>query len=519
MESPDGVAHARPFTQVILLDESGADTAEWEKTYTDLLGRTTHTLNAAGAMTESGYNASGQLASQTDPDGVTVLYAYDARGRLDTTAIDMDRDGVIDFDGADRITETVVTVADRDGTDVVRTVTLVHTAGGDADAKAEVSRFESSTDGLQTWSTVDGLITHTETIHAGAGNSTTVVTYPDLTKSESIALGGRLRSTAFLDPSGAQVTATSYDYDDLGRMERVSDARNGDTVLAYYVEDRLRSTSTPDPDGDEGPAVPRVTSLLYDIAGRRDIANLPDGGVVDFDYYPTGELHSVSGARIYSATYSYDHAGRLESMRAGAGTTTWEYGPLTGYLEAKVDDDGRRTSYGYTPAGRPESRTLARGLYRKLSYDRAGRLEGIAYFTSDTEAEPDTTTPPVAYTYDRAGRVSSRTDAAGLRAYSTTPTGRVELETIAGGLLDGATIDPGYDALGRRESLAFGALGADGLTHSYRYDAAGRYHQVAAGADPANSPRATYTYHVASNLLATTTSGGRVWRYPPDAGA
>lgn len=59
------------------------------------------------------FNGIGQLVRQVDPDGVTTLFAYNARGEQEVTALDLDTDGVIDYDGTDRITKTVSTVAEK----------------------------------------------------------------------------------------------------------------------------------------------------------------------------------------------------------------------------------------------------------------------------------------------------------------------------------------------------------------------------------------------------------------------
>ena len=321
------------FTKAILLNNDGTDSGEWEKSYTDRLGRTVRTLTSSGATSLSTYNNLGQLASQTDPDGVALLYAYDDRGRREITAVDLDRDGVIDFDGTDRITKTSTTAVQRSlaGQDHVTllSITEAWTTDGDATSTAELSRFQSTTDGLDTWSSSEGLETHTQLSYAGFGNYTSTTTHPDGTSVENIVIGGRLGSATSFDNTGAQIASTTYTYDDLGRTETATDARNGATTITYYVDDRLKSSTTPDPDG-AGPEVPRTTTISYDIAGRRQSTTLPDHTeaspkVVSYNYYPTGELQESSGARSYTTAYTYDFAGRMKTLTAGSGTTTWNY--------------------------------------------------------------------------------------------------------------------------------------------------------------------------------------------------
>ncbi|MFT5854814.1 MAG: YD repeat-containing protein, partial [Verrucomicrobiales bacterium] len=270
---------AMRFTKTVLLKKDGTDSAEWSKSYTDQAGRTPLAVTSSGATATSTYNAFGQMISQTDPDGVTALFAYDERGRLEITAEDLDRDGIIDYDGTDRISKTATTVSQRevDGENLVTLLTTIiaWTTDGDATTTAELSRSESTTDGLHTWSSSEGLETHTTMAYAGNGNYTSTGTNSNGTSTENIVLGGRLRSITSFDNTGTPTTGTTYDYDDLGRASTVTDARNGPTTITYYADDRVKSTTTPDPD-DADPGTGRTTSLSYDTAGRRKTITLPD---------------------------------------------------------------------------------------------------------------------------------------------------------------------------------------------------------------------------------------------------
>ena len=71
------------------------------------------------------YDAVGRLVREEDPDGVTILYAYDQRGRQAMTALDVNRNGLIDYAGGDRIRRTLQELAVRAGLAVERTTTQV----------------------------------------------------------------------------------------------------------------------------------------------------------------------------------------------------------------------------------------------------------------------------------------------------------------------------------------------------------------------------------------------------------
>src|SRR5207249_9295235 len=134
VESDSGVQ--RVYTKEIKLDTNGNDTSEWTKTYTDMAGRVYKTAFAGASGTpasQSFYNSKGQLWKTVDPDSVTNLFAYNAKGELEFTAIDLNNDGQINTNGTDRVTRTVTDVVADHGTNVRRTQTYVWTTYGSAD--------------------------------------------------------------------------------------------------------------------------------------------------------------------------------------------------------------------------------------------------------------------------------------------------------------------------------------------------------------------------------------------------
>src|SRR5207245_316291 len=110
----------RTYTKEIKLDAGGNDTSEWKKTYTDGLGRAYKTAFSDNAFTQSAFNNKGQLTAQIDPDSVVTLFAYNAKGELQDSAIDMNRNGIIDYNSSDRITRTITDVVSDHGTAVRR---------------------------------------------------------------------------------------------------------------------------------------------------------------------------------------------------------------------------------------------------------------------------------------------------------------------------------------------------------------------------------------------------------------
>jgi hypothetical protein len=113
---------------------------------------------------------------------------------------------------------------------------------------------------------------------------------------------------------------------------------------------------------------------------------------------------------VYPVEYTFDYAGWLGTMTtwqdyassAGAAVTQWKYGGSRGFLTNKVYQGTNGPGHSYTKAGRPSTRTWARGLTTAYAYDNAGELQSAEY--SDG-------TPNVTYAYDRQGRPAQITGA------------------------------------------------------------------------------------------------------------
>ena len=123
--------------------------------------------------------------------------------------------------------------------------------------------------------------------------------------------------------------------------------------------------------------------------GRIVATRLPDATCVSNVFYPSGLVQLTYGSRTYPVGYSYDAQGRLAAMtnwssfssQAGARVTTWSYAPYRGWLTAKAYNNGAVAgpTYGYTAAGRLQSRTWARNVSTTYAYNNAGDLYTVTY--------------------------------------------------------------------------------------------------------------------------------------------
>lgn len=493
------------YTQEVHLGSTG-QTTEWVKTYNDFAGRPYLKVYADGATEQSSYNNLGQLVKQVDADGVTTLYAYNARGEQEYTAIDVDQNGSIDFTGTDCITQTHRDVLTDHGVTVQRTTTTVWTTNN-AGTTQTVSVNETTPEGRQIWQTTYGLTTQTQITYGGNGARTETTTAPDNTVTVRQYQNDLLMSQT-VTSAGTQLSGLTYFYDADNRLQTATDARTGATTYSYFNDDQIHTVTTPDPDpARSGPGYdPQTTTFGYDDAGRQDQVTQPDGGIVTTVYYPTGLVQKVSGARTYPVQYTYDTQGRVKTLTTwqnyagptGAAVTTWNYDPQRGWLTSKQYNDGNGPSYTYYPSGRLHTRTWARtvnsaALVATYNYTNAGDLWTISY--------SDGTTPNVSLTYDRQDRLSTTTDAAGFCTWAYDPvSGQLQNETYGSGLLNGLSVGRNFDGLNRLSGLSIASASSVLNSVTYAYDSASRLQTVTSGA-----LTATYGYVPDSNLVQTLT--------------
>lgn len=515
-----GGSNTFQYEMSIKLDSSGTDTGEWEVSCFDGVGRLVKRILPGPAQYTTAYNALGQKISESDPDGVTRLFRYDAEGELIVTAVDVDLDGYVDdYEGGqsgwDRVTSHVsyylATAAGGNsrGMDIHVDDTYVWTTAGSS-ATSRVSRVERSTDGLFSWNTTyrdqsTPLTTSSGTTYSGTGTRFITNAAPNGVKSITQLDYGRPIIVTERDSGGSQITRTDLYYDAHGRRYQLVDARNGATTFTYNNADQVATVTSPLP--GTGQAA-QTTTTSFDASLRAVIITQPDGLTVTNEYTKMGLLLKTSGARTYPVAYTYDAQGRMKTMTtwhnaatsAGAAVTTWNYDSNRGWLANKRYDDNTGPTYTYTAGGRLHSRTWARtgtgGNPMVTTYTNSltstnvhGDLGGILYVNTPMW------TPDVTYTYDRRGRkivISSSNAALNYRYYDNDVVGT---NSHSSGPINGLVITKGYDSAMQLTSI--GANTSASVSQSFTYDNAGRMSVATDG-----SYSATYSYAANSRLVS-----------------
>lgn len=437
----DGVMYDWDFT---LTSFGGGP--DWVKQYKDMLGRHYESFHPDAVSSYSFYNTNGQLARRVDSDDVTTLLQYNGKGELEYTAIDTNRNGVIDFSGGDRITQTRTTYIYGIGGHLVRRAATCEWPTFGSASSNLVSFSDSTIDGRTNWTMRLGLTNRTERYLKGNGKVTVTNVAPDGTYAVSEYQDERLLWTGRFDLNHGVLTTNGFGYDAHGRRTSVVDARTGTTTYDFDNADRVTSITTPSPGSGQSA---QTTTTHYNKMGWVTNVIHSDGGAVRSEYHLTGRLATNWGARTYPAAYTYDYAGRQKTMitwqdfatRQGAATTTWNYEENRGALESKVYADGKGTDYVYSPGGRLATRTWERGVTTSYGYNNLGELVSVNYSDS---------TPDVTYELDRRGRQTGVTQGTNTTLLILDEAGRVLSEVYTGGTLQGLGVTNVYDTLGRR---------------------------------------------------------------------
>jgi YD repeat-containing protein len=457
------------------------------------------------------------LKSVTFPDLTHQFFAWDSRGRV----AEQSRDG-----GAERLQFTY---------DASGTVTI-------CDARNAVTTLRLGSNG-QLLQMVDAL-GRPVTFGYDAESNLTRLTGP---AGETTELGYDTAGNAssIVNPLGQTV---ALKHAALGRLSKLSDARNQSTDFQYDPQGNLTGIAYPDASaetfGYDGTG--SVTSwknrrgqtvqFTRNASGQPTKKTYPDGRTIDYEYDTRGQLTQVTDSVQGVTHLGYDARGFLTTITYPDGKGfTFEYN-AAGRRTRRTGTDGYILNYGYDAAGRLETLTDGNNdLMVRYAYDPAGRLQ------RETKGNGTYTT----YSYDLAGQVLEVTnhapdgtvqsfyrytyDAKGNRLTMTTLVGVTHYEYDALNQLIGVTYPDNrhvtyeYDAAGNRKTVndngANTTYTANSLNQytqagptSFQYDTDGN---MTGKSDTAGTT--TYQYDVENRLVRVETPAEGIFEYTYDA--
>lgn len=481
--------------------------------YYDGHGRLTGHVNGEGYLTESVYDADGNLTQ-------TIRYANRSNGPVGA-------DSTLDALRPARSVEDHVSLSTWDALNRLKSQT---------NAEGTVSEFS--------YDSVGNLVA-TVAAEGTSDQRTALARYDALGRvtAQLSARGAALitgnETPAQLDAIWAQY-ATQYSYDAAGRRISATDP-NGNRTLFYYDQDgRLRYTVNA-----EGEVEERQYDAFGNVAsstayGARvesnTLANL-QGGVLTGDTQSQEAEHAFAtanqnGAGLNSTTqYTYNAVNELVSTTdANGGVTTDSYDTFGDVVSSTQSIDGSNsltTTRSYDRRGSQTEVVSDAGganIVSRAQYDAFGRLiesvDGNGNVSSQSfdrlgriVLAQDPTNAQRTSSYDAFGRVLAQTDALGNTThYSYSTANRSITVTTA----EGVSVTTTHNAEGQTHSITDG----NGNTTVYSYDpdgnlvtttspigqSASQYDQAGRLIETvdANGNKVDYTYDAANRLLSRT---------------
>jgi RHS repeat-associated protein len=244
-----------------------------------------------------------------------------------------------------------------------------------------------------------------------------------------------------------------------------------------------------------------VTTLGYDLRGRKISMTDPDMGAWTYAYNALGELIRQVDAKSQTTTMAYDKLGRMVSRTEADLNSTWTYDACTkgvGKLcQATAGNDYAR-SHGYDSLGRPSSVSITVGTAHSVTttYDSLGRVDTLTYPTGFAVRHVYN-----AYSYLQKVQSTDATPVVFWQANSQNAAGQVTGETLGN---DGLTATRTYDALFRLKTASASNGPATPHSQSFDYDAIGN---LAQRTDVTQLITENFSYDSLNRLLVASGTG------------
>ncbi|TVT48593.1 DNRLRE domain-containing protein, partial [Amycolatopsis rhizosphaerae] len=475
-----------------------------------------------GKVTKYEYYANGDLARLTEPSGLVTEFTYDAIGRK-----------ISEKEISDSFPAGIVTTYTYDGMSRPLTQTDPVTTNAVTGAKHQ-QRTANTYD-------ADGNLT-AATLSDVLGNDPARVT--------TTLYDEHNHPILVTDPEGGERVRN---YDVFGNLTTEIDPGGNRYDLAYtarnsIAEVRLRDWHS-DPDG--APATGTgdylvLRSYSYDFAGRLASRTDAMGRRTEYQYYGDGLLHKEVLKNFHDPDGStrdfvvqdntYDADGNLTTKVTGNGRNTEQYTiDVMGRVSSMVEDPGglgRTTSYNFDAEGNVTRSTLS-GKASNVPWITSATPETSEYAYDDNGNLTDatitdgTTRLTTHYGYDQRGLRVSVTDPRGGDAYTSrttydeagravTVTGAPVAAESGGGAA--STVKPvktfGYDTFGEQTEAAdeLGNVGRTTYDRNGRPVSAADPAYTAPGASGAITPTTLISYDRNGNVVSVTDPRGGITR-------
>lgn len=344
--------------------------------------------------------------------------------------------------------------------------------------------------------------------------------------------------TTFKDHDVPPQNTTKMEYDVLGHLTAVTNAKNEKTSYQYDYIGNVLKTTFPDNNTklnkyDElgrliqaTDANNKIQKVYYDANGNR-IKSKDRNGVTFKNTYDIrnfllqSDVLDPQGQVIAneSISYGYDLSGHRTYMNDSTGSTLYSYLPSNGMLNKITYPDGRTLQYSYDTQGKLESLTDPFGSNAYYKYDSRNRLVSVGSTITDFDAQYSYYSNNLLksisqkngvtsdFTYDGSQLstlIEKKSDGSPLNMFSYTYDNNGNQMTK---MENGAGNSFTYDPLSRiKTSSQFG--------ETFDYDNRGNRTSMTTN-HPFDSPDSIYTYDKRNRLTNVTTKTGQnvVYKY------
>lgn len=473
--------------------------------------------NEASPVTQSFYDAAGDIAETVNPLGQKWDYVYDARDRklqeLDPPVLDAVSNTTLrptrvwEYDAAGRAiaaidpkgneTDTSYDPANR-VTDVLEPAVSVSGGGTarpdthstyDLDGNVLTLTDPNNHATTNTYDLLNRLLTTTD-----AANITVTNTYDadgnkiavedGRNQTTTFAYDGLKRNTAVIDAAG---DTTRLQYDGLNKVQRI-DALGQTTTYIYDVRNRLSNVVYA-----SGAAANSPRNYTCDNDGNiLSVAEPAKSGAADVGYtYDALNRVATETSSGLTHSYLYDLAGnRLTTTYGGTGLVlSCTYDALNRL--STLTEEGRTTTYGYDLNGNVMTQQFPNGDIETTAFDALNRRTEIATAVSAGNLSQFN------LTYDLKGNLLN------------------QQETYFTSSLANRTVGINYDAIDRLQGENI-TQGTVTLSTTYAYDGANnRTSRVVTGGS--NAGTTSYTYNNLNQLTAWSgPAGSATYGYDAD---
>jgi len=333
---------------------------------------------------------------------------------------------------------------------------------------------------------VAGRVTDAVEPTTSAGTAKTHTDFNGLSTTVTVSNNG-----ASTNMPGAAVQTKTTKNNSQGQVVQITDTQSNTVTYSYDPFGNLTQTN----------AAAIITSIAYDIRGRKTSMTDPNMGAWSYHYNALSELIRQTDAKSQTTSMTYDLLSRMVTRSEPNLNSTWTYDSCTKGIgkpcQASADNGYSRTQ-SYDSLGRPSTLSINIDTAYSMSrtYDSSGRIDTITYPTGFAVKNLYNS-----YGYPwKVQRTNDPDTTVYWQANSLTATGQVNSELLGNGL----TTIRSYDAVFRMTGITSSNGGGAVHNHAYTFDAIGN---VVQRQDVTQGVTENFAYDTLNRLLSASGPG------------